>query len=109
LEPVSLKRVFFWVTYVIGNMNLAFGLLFGLVPRSRHLEDFDMDLIIWGICSCLFLSSCFLIRRIFDPKLQEKEGIPEARYFAFMLLAFGELLFALFRVIVFLILILRTR
>ena len=101
MESVPPRRVFFWVSYVVGTINIAFGLLLGFVPRTRHSPHYGGDLIIWATCF-LILFACYpLAKKIFDPACQEKEGVPGNVYVAFRFLATGELVFALFRVVVF--------
>jgi hypothetical protein len=103
VKPIPLKRVFFWVCYVLGTINLAFGLLLGLVPRARHSPHYGGDLLVWAICLLILFACYFLARKMFDPACQEKEGVPGNAYIAFRVLATAELVFVSFKIVILLI------
>jgi cytochrome b561 len=99
VEPVSMKRVLFWASFVLATIAFVFGLLLAQVPRPRHNADFRLDLMVWSSCSCLLLIALLLARKILDVKNWEKDGTPIGAYRLFSFLAFSELLFCLYAVV----------
>lgn len=59
MDPVRLKRVFFWTASGFGTLAFIFGRLLGLTPPRR---DPGLDLIIWVPCLCFLLVCLLLIR-----------------------------------------------
>jgi len=60
VEPVPLKRVFFWAFYVLGSLLFVFGLLLAQAPRPVHDKDFRLELVIWGVPSVFSLYPSYL-------------------------------------------------
>ena len=79
MEPVPLKRVFFWIAYVLGTLVMPFGLLLGMVPRGIRDNNLD-EIVVWGICSAFLLLALFLDRMILDRRRWKLEGQPGNRY-----------------------------
>jgi hypothetical protein len=103
MEPVALKRVFFWVFYALGTLILAFGLLLMQVPRTRLDKDFRFELIVWAICSGFLFTALLLARRILDERTWEHEGQPGEAYRTFDLVARTQLVFSAYFLVVYLI------
>ncbi len=78
VEPVPLKRVFFWTAFVIGTLAFIYGLLLTQVPRGRN-TDFRLDLAIWGSCSSLLLICLLLMKRMSSAKYREAAWIFNVR------------------------------
>jgi len=93
-----MKRVFFWVFYVLGTLGFAFGLLLTQVPRPRYDKDFRLQLIVWASCSCLLLVSLW-----FSRKSREGEESPSATHRLFASIAFGQLLFGILALVSFMV------
>ena len=99
VQPVSLKRVFFWGLYVLGSLFLAFRFLLSLVPGGIH--DLRMFLFYFAadaIPASLLLACYLLYKKIMDSRNWESEGVPSGTYRAFGFLTSVELAFSLLRV-----------
>jgi cytochrome b561 len=96
MEPVPLKRVFFWATYLFGTVTFIFGLLLTQVPRGRNDMDFLLDLATWGGCFCILVICLLLMRRISSARCSGIEGKPGGAYYLFSLLGAAELCFCVY-------------
>ena len=103
VEPVPLKRVFFWAFYVLGSVVFVCGLLLTQVPRPIHDEDFRLELVIWGSSFCFLLISLLFARRIPYVKTWDSEDPLTGSYGLFIVLCFLQLLFCLYALVSFLI------
>src|SRR5258708_13343812 len=103
VEPVPLKRVFFWAFCVLGSLVFVCGLLLTQVPRPIHDEDFRLELVIWGSSFCFLLISLLFARRIPYVKTWDSEDPPTGAYGLFIVLCFLQLLFCLYALVSFLI------
>jgi hypothetical protein len=99
VQPVPLKRVFFWVLYVVGSLFLVYSVLLGLVPgRINNLKIFLFYLTADAIPAVLLLACYLLDRKIMDERNWENEGVPSGIYRAFGFLTSLELAFCVLRV-----------
>jgi cytochrome b561 len=93
MEPIPLKRVFFWTTYILGTLVFVFGLLLTQVPRPQNDKDFRLEFAIWGSCFGILVVCLLLMRRISSARFRRTEGEPAKAYYLFSLLGAGELCF----------------
>jgi hypothetical protein len=99
VQPVPLKRVFFWTLYFLGSLFLIFRVLLSLVPGGVHnFKDYLFYLTADVIPASLLLACYWLYNKIADPRYWENEGAPGGIYRAFGFLASMELAFCLLRV-----------
>src|SRR3979411_772802 len=96
MEPIPLKRVFFWATYILGTLVFIFGLLLTQAPRGRNDKDFRFEFAIWGSCFCLLVICLLLMKRISNVKYRSAEGEPGRAYYLFSLFSAGELCFCIY-------------
>ena len=99
VQPVPLKRVFFWGLYVLGSLFLVFRFLLSLVPGGIH--DLRMCLFYFAsdaIPASLLLACYLLYKKIMDEGNWKNEGIPSGTYRAFGFLTSVELAFCFLRV-----------
>jgi hypothetical protein len=96
VQPVPLKRVFFWALYVLASLFLTFRVLLSLVPGGIHdLKMFLSYLTLDAIPASLLLACYLLYRKIIDPRNWENDGAPSGIYRAFGFLTLIELTFCL--------------
>ena len=95
MEAVPIRRVFFWVFYVLGVLALAFVFLLSFVPRGIYDKDFRLEEGVWGGCACLQLATLICARKVFSGRASERDA-PNWIYGLFSWLAFGELLLSLY-------------
>jgi hypothetical protein len=99
VQPVPLKRVLFWVLYVVGSLILAYTVLLGLVPgRINNLRIFLFYLTADAIPAVLLLACYLLDGKIMDERNWENGGVPSSAYRAFGFLTSVELVFCVLRV-----------
>ena len=99
MQPVPLKRVFFWSLYVLGSLFLVFTVLLSLVPGGIHdFKTFLFYLTADAIPASLFLACYLLYYNIMDPRYWGYEGIPSGTYRVLGFLTSIELAFCLVRV-----------
>jgi hypothetical protein len=99
VQPVPLKRVFFWVLYVVGSLFLVCSVLLGLVPgRINNFKIFLFYLTADAIPAALLLACHLLDRKIMDERNWENEGVPSGIHRAFGFLTSVELVFCVLRV-----------
>jgi hypothetical protein len=93
MQPIPLKRVFFWAAYILGTLALVFGRLLAQVPRGTNDKDFRLELVVWGTSFCLLGASLLLMKTIYAHRATE--GDPTRAYFLFSMLSAGELCWCL--------------
>jgi uncharacterized membrane protein len=99
MEPIPLKRIFFWTTYILGTLAFIFGLLLAQVPRGRNDKDFRLEFAIWGSCLLLLVICLLLMKRISSAERRKTEGEPGGAYNLFSLFGAGELCFCIYALV----------
>jgi hypothetical protein len=101
MQPVPMKRVFFWAAYALGTLAVILGLLLAQVPRGIHDKNFGGELIVWGASFCFLATNLLLMKAIYAHRATEGDAIRV--YFLFSMLSSGELCFCTYALVAILV------
>jgi hypothetical protein len=98
IDLSGIWRLVFWLTYVLGNLVLAFSFLLAMVPGPRH-PDFTPTYIIRSVAAGLMLISILMARWIWKIRYPlSYQGVAIAMRIV-IFVAWAEFAFAVYLII----------
>ncbi len=98
IDPTGIWRLVFWLTFVLGNLDLAFSFLLAMVPSPRN-PDFTLWYVIRSIDAGLMLISILMARWIWKIRSPLSERKVATGMRVVLSVAWTELAFAVYLIL----------
>jgi hypothetical protein len=98
IDPTGIKRLVFWLSFVLGNLVLGFSFLLLMVPAPIS-RDYIPDYIIRTVVACFMLTSIVIAKRVWKNHNPETERTATGAIRIVVFFAWAELSFAIFSIL----------